>query len=312
MANSETFWAAKASQLARQINSGWFLQRWLQIAVPGFALGACGILLARYNGWEPGRDEYIALGVAFLMTFVGAWFASRDRFVSREQAMVRLEAKLGLNTALSSAAAGVGEWPEEARDSEDLASYRWRWARVLLPGVLAALTFATALLIPMAEITAVVAGSEEPGAWGEMDDWLETLEEEEVVDPESVDEVREQIETLRDRPENEWFSHRSLEAGDSLKDSLQKAIQTMGKSLETLDKSLTALESTGGGAAEEGLRAELAEQYSEAMEQLRSSSLALDPGLMEQLANLDPTQLQQLSAEEMKELQERLRKSAGA
>ena len=309
---SEQYWRGKAKRLANQVNCGWFIQRWVTIAVPSFTLGAAGILLARYQGWEPSHTVLLSAGGgALLATLLGAWWWARKHFLQAADAMVRLEAKLGLNSTLSAAAEGICGWPDpDPAPSPELADYQWRWARVLLPGALAAACLAAALLVPIGSSNALATTTQEPAAWGQMEDWLETLEEEEIVEPDSAEEIREQIDSLRDRPEGEWFSHHSLEAGDSLQEALQNSIQQLAQGLSMAEQALGQLPSPGA-AASEGMREKLAEQYAEAMEQLASNPLALNSKLMEQLSQLDPSQLKPLSKEQMDELRERLRKSAG-
>lgn len=308
-------WEAKAAKLARQVNCGWWVQAWMQIAVPSCLVLACGILLFRSQGSELALSAAalrVAVGALVVIVSLVAWLVARRNFISREVALVRLEAKLELEGALSSALAGVGAWPAIAAEGgAGAAGFRWRLARVVLPGLLAVLVLGGSLMVPLGSTAELTAATEEPAAWGQMEDWLETLEEEEVVDPHSVDEVRARIEQLRDHPEEEWFSHSSLEAGDSLKQALGQSIESMGQGLEMAEQTLAALESAGGGAATEGLREQLAQQYQETTSRLQASSLKLDPELLAQLAKLDPSQLQQLDPEALKELRERLRKASG-
>jgi len=304
-------WERRARSVARQFNTGWFVQRWIQVAVPTFIIASCAILFARYRGWEPSAELLGGALVGLLVvTAVVAWLLAKKAFVPGEAAMVRLDSKLGLNNALATASADVCEWPDTAIDDGE-ARFRWRWDRLVLPGVLSVFTLLGALFLPIAAREAVAASTEEPAAWKQMEEWLETLEEEEIVEPESAEEVREQIDSLRDRPENEWFSHSSLEAGDSLQESLERQIQSLGDSLEMAEETLAALEASNGAAAQEEMRKKLAEQFNEAMEQMKSNQLKLDPNLMEQLKNMDPAQLKPLDPQQMKELRERLRENAG-
>jgi hypothetical protein len=314
--SGEQFWLREAKKLAWQVNFGWLVQRFMQIAVPACLVAACGILLLRSQGWEPAPARGSAVMLVAATVLLGclvAWLMARHRFVSWEEGLIRLEMKLGLEGALSCALAGVGEWPAGMdRLGTAPAGFRWRLTRAVLPGLLALGVLAASLVVPLGSHAKMAIGTEEPAAWGQMEDWLETLEEEEVVDPESAQQVRERIEQLRDRPEAEWFSHHSLEAGDSLKEALGQTIESMGLDLETAEQALAALQSAGTGAAEDGFRKQLAEQYQEAAERLKASALRLDPELMAQLAQLDPSQLQQLDPQALEELRERLRKASGS
>ncbi len=81
----------------------------------------------------------------------------------------------------------------------------------------------------------------EPGAWEQMEDWLATLEESGVVEEEMIEELEGRIEEFRDQPEDEWFSHSSLEATDTLQDSLGMQIRDLAAEMNTLERDLSAL-----------------------------------------------------------------------
>ena len=113
MQEEERFWLARSMALVRQVNGGWWIQRWLQIGMPMCLVVACALLLARSRGWEPssvGREEalipVVTVLLLLLMISFLAWLTARKKFISRDEGMVRLEVKLGLRGALSSAQAG--------------------------------------------------------------------------------------------------------------------------------------------------------------------------------------------------------------
>ena len=90
--------------------------------------------------------------------------------------------------------------------------------------VVSAILLASAILVPIRPNDAEAARQmEEPLAWEEVEEWIETLDEEEFIEPDRLDSIREQVKELRLQPMDEWYSHSSLEASDSLRQQTEQA-----------------------------------------------------------------------------------------
>ena len=97
--------------------------------------------------------------------------------------------------------------------------------------------------MPMLEVNAAAKlPPSEPSAWAQMEDWVETLDEEDLIEESNIEGVREKIEELRSQPEDEWFSHSSMEATDTLRDSLGRDIKNLSAELGSLERDLNALQ----------------------------------------------------------------------
>ena len=311
--NSERLWRREAVALARRVNTGWWLVRFnllLSLALIGFAL-----VVLTTRTWLPDWVQTYApfailiglvAGTAFL-----AWFWSRGRFIGKEEALVRLDDRLGLNNQLSAANREVGQWPVYCALKSDDIGLKWRWEVAILPGVLAGLMVLAAWFVPVIELK----GKEEmithePNAWGQMEEWLATLQEEELIDPGSIEEIEDKIGELRDQPENDWFGHASLEASDTLKERLGRDIQDLAKDLGTIERDLDALKTFSTQLSDAG-KEMLLQEMEDAMKNLAMNSMGVNGELAEQLSQVDPSQISEevmnsLTAEQMQELQNQL------
>ena len=151
----------------------------------------------------------------------------------------------------------------------------------------------------------------QPLAWPEMQSWLQTLEEPAVLEAAQLDQLREKLAELQAQPEKDWYSHESLEATDSLRQSLDRSIQQMGAELDTAERSLNALQNYSDQLTAES-KDQLAADFQAALQGLRANEFKLDPELMKKLAALDPKNLKSLSKEQLDQLRTAMGKNSGA
>jgi len=314
----ERFWTRRAASLARRVNLGWWLDRFnalVMVSLVGFALS---ILAARIYVTSLLTLPVVAgsLGGIVLLLALVAWLLSRRRFIGLEEGLVRLDDRLHLHNRLSAAYHRIGPWPANVTDFS-AAGFRWRYGRAVLPGLLALALVAAAWYVPVRKLsTGEVVTPVEPGAWEQMADWLATLEEENLIEESAVEELESRIEELRDQPEDEWFSHSSLEATDTLAETLGRQLRDMASEMAALDRNIAALKGFSTEMSEAG-RAQKLKEFAEALDALEGSGLAMNEALMKQLKELDPSSLGRetlsgLSPGQLKSLQEQLQKGSGA
>jgi hypothetical protein len=314
----ERQWNRRASALARRLNLGWWLERFNQLVLIGLLLFAVALLAGRTWRADWMTPETVGLGLGGLLAVLAvvAWLLGRKRFVDAGKGLVRLDEKLRLHNRLVSAAAKVGPWPDLPPDPLGAAGFRWNLSRAWLPGLSALLLVAAAWWVPIPERSTTTAQVVEPSAWEQMEDWLATLEAEDLIEEEKIEELASRIEELRDQPEEEWFSHSSLEATDSLQQALGLEIRDLAEEMKTLERNLSALQkfsSQMSEAAKEQARKEM----EEALEALEGAGLPLNEALRKQLSEVDPSQLgketlSSLSQEQLESLQQQLQKGSGA
>ena len=307
----EQYWRRRAAKLARGVNFAWWWDRFVWIGVPLAVVAACAVLILRASGQFGNLGAPVIGGVAgglVLAAAVAAWIWARGRFVDADAALVRLEKRGGMRNALSAAAAGVLPWPDP--ESRATGGYKVRHLTALGPFALALVCLLAAIAVPISvrEAAAKSDPDAEPMAWAEMEAWAELLEEEEVITEESADSIREDVDGLREKPEEDRFSHSSLEASDAMRTQLERQIRELGKQLASAERVLGELKV----ASDEEAREKLSEEFQKAMEAMGASPLKLDANLAKQLAGIDPSQLKMIDPAQMKELRERLRNAAGA
>jgi hypothetical protein len=314
----ERQWNRRAAALARQLNLGWWLERFNQLVLVGLVLFSVALLAGRTWRADWMIPEAVGLGLGGLLLVLAAvaWLLGRKRFVDAGKGLVRLDEKLRLNNRLVSAAAKVGPWPELPPDPLGAAGFRWNLQRAWLPCLSALLLVAAASWVPIPERSAATAQVVEPSAWEQMEDWLATLEEEDLIGEETIEELASRIEELRDQPEEEWFSHSSLEATDSLQQSLGLEIRDLAEEMKTLERNLSALQKFSSQMSESA-KEEARKEMEESLKALDGAGLPLNEALRKQLSEVDPSQLGQetlskLSQEQLESLQKQLQKGSGA
>ena len=120
--------------------------------------------------------------------------------------------------------------------------FRWSWRWLGAPVAAAAACLAAALFLPVPQDADAALPMTPPLAWEQMDSWLEKLEAEKVIDQAQLEELKQKLEELRAQPERDWFGHQSLEATDSLEQSLERSVDQLGRQLDRAERSLNALE----------------------------------------------------------------------
>lgn len=315
----ERLWTRRASSLARRVNLGWWLERFNRFLIAALMIFALAVLGLRTFHPTSLSLAWVAASLGLLLVFLAlfAWVFSRKRFIGLNEGLVRLDDRLRLNNRLISASRQVGGWPEFPAEKSGEADFRWNPVRVLPPALLAMALVAGAWFtpIPEAALTDPVAPVE-PGAWEQMEDWLATLKDEELIEERTIEEIENKIEELREQPEEEWFSHSSLEATDTLMDSLGKQLRDLGTEMAALDRNLSALKGFSTEMSEAAKQQRL-EEFEAALEALEGSGLGVNEALLETLKQIDPSQLGKetlgnLSTEELKALQAQLQKGSGA
>jgi hypothetical protein len=303
-------WLSLAKRTACKVNFAWWLQGLRPWMMAGSVVAFVVILLLRQQGHEP-RPEHAGLWGAggMVVMGIGVYFLARRHFIRPEQAMVRLESQLRLHNALSMAHAGHGAWPEMPTTQAD--GWRWHWSQVSIPWVICACIIGLALWLPISQDANATVPVMEPQAWSQMEEWLEKLEEEKLISPEEKEEQAEKIAELRDQPPENWFSHDSLHASDTLKEQMQRDMAKMAQNLKTMERSLNALQNYSDQLSQVA-KEQLLKDLDQALKELQSNGLELNPELLKELAQLDPKNLQGMSKEQLDEMRAALKKGAGA
>ena len=306
--NNKSFWLRCARREARRFNFGWWVQMFLPWIIAAGVLAAIGVLALR-SAHQATGPAVLAAGAMAATGILAALLLARKKFLTRTEALTRLDADLSLKNRLTAAATGVGDWPAARPDAA--LSLRWRWTSLLWPPALSLLVAAAAFLIPLPEDTArTTKAAAEPPSWTATQEKLEALRQDEVVQQESLEELQKSLDGLRQQPSDQWFRHESLEAGDHLQTQLDQSLTDLQKNLE---QALGALEASRQieQSQLQALGQPLDDAFKQALQGLELGKLPLNEQMLAQLKTLDPSKIRQLSAEEWKKLSEKMKAGIG-
>ncbi|MGK0220628.1 MAG: hypothetical protein ACI9HE_004140, partial [Planctomycetota bacterium] len=233
------------------------LGQWLQIGL--FALGAACLLLRLTLGYEP--KELSPVFWALLLVLPGAAWMARAGLYRRDQGAAWLDVAAGADGSLVT--------------EDELSDPRWRGraeaaiGRVRnYPGpdwkpavrrVLPALIFALAvMLVPIAKPT-VMPSSLYSGALADLEEQLETLQEEAGLEEERAEELAEHMERLAEEAEQGHDPEATFEAMDAFESELARQAEEAAEAMEQAYEELAAgeSESAGGEQSAESLQSAL-------------------------------------------------------
>lgn len=300
----ERWWRERGRRVGLRVNVGWWVSAFVPwLLVSGLA-GACALVLFRLQQW-PLRAWALLFGGTLCLGATVGLLRCRRRLLSAADGLVRLEDHHRLHNRLTAAAHGIGDWPEALPEAKD--GLRWDLPRCLARPAATFLVLVAAALVPVRQVSqATTSGLEEPLSWGEVESWVDALEEEAILEEEPLGDVREQVSALRARPMQEWYSHSSLEAGDNLREQTAGSMRTLERDLQTAVAGLGAVEQFSDSVPA-GLADTWTREMGEALEGLEFGALNLDRELLEQLKalNLDGP-FRALTPEELATLKEAL------
>jgi hypothetical protein len=179
---------------------------------------------------------------------------------------------------------------------------RWRLGKVGMPLVLAmCLLFAAGWVpLPSAGPAASATPRVPPMAWQQVEQWIEQLRKDEVVQPESLARIEQQLHSLQQQPPAQWYAHASLEAGASLQARTEQSLRALGQELARTKAAAEAARQSGLSNPEAAREA--AARATQALAQLDAGALNPSSALadaMRQLAEsgeLRPLDASQLGA----------------
>ncbi len=301
------YWMQQAAKLSRRINLAWFLDGFAGPLLIAAVIGA--VLVLGFRREFPELHPTILGGsLAGIFLILGLIVLKRTwkRFESPAQALVRIEASQKMNSALSAASAGIVPWPERPKILSE--SLSWHLPKTLSPPAAALILLAIGLLIPIkAKSIDDSQTSREPQAWSQLDSQLEKLTEDAMVDEKYLEDMKERLDQLRAQEEEQWFSHASLEATDSLKESHNSSLDDLQQDLSEAADAMQELTDAAKNLNSEQ-KQKLADQFEDALQGMQNGAMKPNEQLMEQLSQLDPKDMGNLNPEQMQQLKDNMEK----
>lgn len=303
----QRYWMQQAAKLSRRINLAWFLDAFASPLLITSVVGSVLILFIRRE--FPAVHPVIlggSVATATLMVSLAVLKRVWKRFESPTQALVRIEATHRMNSALSAASAGIVPWPKQPAILSK--SLNWHLPKTLAPPALSLILLAIGLLIPMkVKSNEDSETARQPQAWSELDSQLEELAEDALVDEKYLEDMKERLEELRAQEEEQWFSHASLEATDSLKDAHNSSIEELQQNLSEAANAMKELTEASQELNSEQ-KQKLAEQFEDAMQGIQNGAMKPNDKLLDQLSKIDPKELGNLKPEQLQQLKENMEK----
>ena len=306
------YWRRQTRLLAIQINSGWWLSLWLPWLL---AIGTAGTFILLWTRWQAAHLmawAWIAIAVALLLSAGVAWLQARRHFESLAAARVLLEERLGLHARLSSAAAGVGEWPERRIDLDLRWPVQIRWQRPLLAILLVAMMLTAATVVPIADAGAVERRTiESPTDVVVVTNWLDQLRREKAIDQTSANELTERIESILERPADTWYEHATLEAAGTLREQTAVDLAQMAQNLASAARAAENLAGAERSSADAAVE-EAASTLAAAAGKLSAGGIRPAADTARRLGSAAPDALADLTPDELESLAEALRSNRAA
>lgn len=231
----------------RQFAAGFVgaLGRWLQIAL--FALGAACLLLRLILGYESAELGAVFWGL--LLVLPGAAWVARAGLYRRDQGAAWLDVAAGADGSLvTEIELSDPRWRGRAEAAVGrLASYPGPDWKASLRRVLPALAFALAVMaVPMPEPEALPT-TLYSGTLADLEQQLETLQEEAGLEEERVQELAEHLERLQQEAEQGFDPEATFEAMDTFEAELAREAERAAEAMEQAYEELAAAESQFGG-----------------------------------------------------------------
>ena len=298
------YWRRQASLLALRVNTGRRLARLLPVFVGWSLLITVAVVFVKQGGGEA-WPIWIGFSCGSVLLALGVGMIPvRNRFTIQD-AFVRLDLHHSLHNRLTSAASGIGPWPDPQADSNH--GLAWHWPRIVVPLAVAALLVGASGRMPVRETEGVDrAPIDPPLAWRQMDEWLDTLAEGGSIEKEALEEWAEKVEDLHGQPEDEWYSHKSLESGDTLKDQLETSIRSLAGNLEKTNQALAKFSGMEGNFG--GL--ENPPSFDELIHGIEIAGLPLRKDLLEDLNKVALPDSNMATPVALKDIQEECKQSA--
>ncbi len=294
----------KAIQCLRMlVNVGWMWWMFSRLLV-GTA-GICSLLwwLLRLQ-LQPGIPVGILGGLSVVASLAAAWMWAERRWMSMEQACARLDSGWGFGNRLISALQGVGDWPDYP--SERALPLRWRLETCVIPLTLSLAFLGLAAFLPLPPPQPVPDFKRsEPPEWRSMEELTEDMREEEWVEEEAVRSIEEELNRLREKPMESWYTPSSLEATDQLRTRLRQDAERLTRGMEQTS-SLLALADQGRSQLSDSQKQQMQEMFQQLREQMAEGGLPMNPELLQQLRGMDLSQMQGIDSQQLQQLEQQL------
>lgn len=293
---------SQARRLALRCNIASWLDYFLPLAGAVTVVAAIALLLLRILRL-PLAMLWIAFAALLIIAAALAWHLIKPHRFTARDALTRLDAIGRLHNRLTAARAGVGEWAEPHKIGDGL---RWNWRRLFQAIGPAIIILIGTAWVDVPNRNKHVRPTEPPVAWEQIESWLQTLGESDVVQAEALEKLRAQLDGLRRQPVENWYNQASLEASDTLREQTEQALKNMLGDMQTSEEAMTAVAKLNESSTSAELKA-LNESLQKSLRGLEMGNLPLNKELLNNLKKVDTTKLKQINAAQLAAMREKLK-----
>lgn len=293
---------SQAHRIALRRNLAAWLDYFLPLAGLVTVVAAIALLVLRILRLPP-APLWIALAAGLIVAAGMAWHFLRPRLFTSNDALTRLDAIGRLHNRLTAARAGVGEWATPHKVGDGL---RWNWPRLFGAIGPAVIILLGAAWVDVPKQNNRERPTEPPVAWEQVESWLQTLGQSQVVQEEAMEKLRSQMDDLRRQPMENWYKQASLEASDTLREQTEQALKNLLGDMQTSEEAMTAVAKLDESSTSAELKA-LNESLQKSVRGLEMGNLPLNKELLNDLKKIDTTKLKQISAAQLAEMREKMK-----
>jgi hypothetical protein len=305
--NPPAFWHHRARILAARLN----FHHWLARVVP--KLFVLLVVVALFDLFRretalpaPWSESLFVLGTGIVAGW--AWLQARTHFCTAKQALARLETVLGLHNQLSAAEAGIVPWPAPEETVDD--GYFANWRQILTPLLTGTIFLWAAHLVPIhrTKLGAESGPISDPPEFTQVQNWINALKVDDLIEPDKLQETQNALDKLRDRPAQDWYTQGNLEAANSLKELTEQSMNSLSQDLSQADQAVEAMRDKEESSSDAASLQPMQDELRQAGDNLASGNLPLKKELVDQLRGGDASTDKPLTARQLEQLHERLKK----
>ena len=305
-----TPWKAPVRKVRFRIQLGWFWSVYVGWLVCAVGIASLLAWLLKGNGQSEALAWLIGGGL-MCVGFIQAVNGVVSKKIRTLDSVARLDEGWKLQQSLVRSFLGKGSWPEMPAPPLPCPV---RYApTVWAPPVLICLCF---LLLsqwiphPVPPVRQLSDRSA-PVEWTEVETFVDALKEEEVVEPEALSSIENEIDRLRALPEQEWYGPAGQEATDRLRERIKSDAARLTDGMAQTANLLQMATSNVPSLTTPQQNA-LHQEMQQLLDQLGQTGLPLQADQLDALRQVDLSQLQQISAEQLEVLEQQLREQGEA
>lgn len=296
-------WDAAVKRLQTRVNLIALLDK---ASMPVFCVGAVAAFLVYFMRRQEVDPLYSGLIVGGLIAacLIWGWFQIRAGLFREKDSRAFLDEQLGLYGALSASVERNVELPQfpaklgGAYKWDSYKSFYW------IAGGVALLLLGVLLPLSTDAETKPVIDSVPP-ALAQVEDWINQLEQQDDIEQETVEPLREQLDEFMKKSREEMYSHSGLEAADALKSHTENSMLDFARDLDALSNALGEMQSELNKGNEADTK-----DLSDALNALENAALQPGGQLAQSLTSIDPSSIKQLTPEQMKQLMDQLKNAS--